>query len=260
MSNLRIKNHYYRYPKYFKDFSRELILKKKVCSQCGKSDQLTVAHKDQNPDNNEPENLAVLCRSCHIKLDQPFHVFSMMTNKQTDNSHLEEKVALRLESLNLIDKQNIVVLEAFAGDGLIWQTVESQTNKSLIILKIDKKEGKKGVYLKGDNMKFISMFDFDRFDIIDLDAYGSPFNQLEVVFLKKFKGIVHCTFIQSGMGKLNNALLIHLGYSKNMIQKIPSLFNKNGRDKIYEYLANKGIENVFTVEVDRKTYFYFQTK
>lgn len=259
MSNPRIKKHYERYPKYFKDFSRELIKKIGKCQQCGSIKILTVAHLDQNPENNIPDNLKVLCRSCHIQYDQQFHVFSMMTNKQTDNSHLKDKINLRIDSLKHVSKNEVNILEAFAGDGVIWYLVQKQTTKKLNILRIDKKDGKKGVYLKGDNMKFISMFDFKHFDIIDFDAYGSPFNQLEIIFKKKFKGIVHCTFIQSGMGRLNNSMLEKLGYTKSMIKKIPSLFCKLGRDKFYQYLANENIVLINTIELDRKTYLYFVT-
>ncbi len=55
MNNPRISKHYKRYPKYWKDFSRENV-KGKVCEQCGvdgKKARLTTAHLDQNPQNNE---------------------------------------------------------------------------------------------------------------------------------------------------------------------------------------------------------------
>lgn len=35
--------------------------------------QLGVAHLDQNPGNNAPDNLRVLCRGCHLRHDAPFH-------------------------------------------------------------------------------------------------------------------------------------------------------------------------------------------
>ncbi len=187
-----------------------------------------------------------------------------MTNKKTDNSHLQEKIKLRLESVIGIDKPILTVLEAFSGDGLIWREVQKQSNKKISILKIEKKEGKKGVYLKGDNMKFISMFDFNNYDIIDLDAYGSPFNQLEVVFLKNFKGIVHCTFIQvcgmTGGNALHKKLLYQLGYTKEMIEKIPSLFNKNGFEKFKQYLAINGVKKIRFCSDENKHYLWSQIK
>lgn len=182
-----------------------------------------------------------------------------MNNHQTDNSHLQDKINLRIDSLKHIKANEVNILDAFTGDGVIWGAVQKKTSKKLNILRIDQKKGKKGIYLKGDNMKFISMFDLKQYDIIDLDAYGSPFNQLEVVFKKRYKGIVHCTFIQTGMGRLNNLMLQKLGYTKSMIDEIPSLFCKFGREKIYQYLAKEGVVLINTIEIDRKTYFYFVT-
>jgi len=37
------------------------------CSGCGREVQLDIHHKDQNPENNTPKNLGVLCRPCHIQ-------------------------------------------------------------------------------------------------------------------------------------------------------------------------------------------------
>jgi len=255
-----VKNHYDNYSKYWKDFSREYIKKVGLCQKQDETCKgiLTVAHVDQNTKNNTEENLLVLCRSHHIRLDQKYHVFSMSSNKKTDNSYLREKVNLRIESLNLIKKNEINVLEAFAGDGLIWDSVSKKTNKKINILKIELNEGKKGVYLKGKNEKFISLFDFKNYDIIDLDAYGIPFNQLEVIFEKKYKGIVHCTCIQSVLGKLPEKMLIKLGYTKTMIKKIPTLFNKNGLGKIENYLYLNGVKQIKGYFIDRKNYFYFK--
>ena len=149
---------------------------------------------------------------------------------QTDNSYLAEKVQLRIESLP--KKEVVTVLECFAGDGLIWKEVKRITKRNIKILRIDQKDDKKGIYLKGDNLKFLQSIDLDRFDIVDLDAYGSPFTQLlEIIHAKQFKGIVHCTFIQSMFGALNKRMLFDLGYTKAMIEKIPSLFNKGGIQK-----------------------------
>jgi len=182
-----------------------------------------------------------------------------MTDKKTDNSHLPEKAYLRIESIKKIKKPIVNVLEAFAGDGLIWREVQKKTDKKINILKIEKKDGKKGVYLKGDNMKFISMFDFTNFDIIDLDAYGSPYNQLQVVFKKQFTGIVHCTFIQNLYGCLNKKMLYQIGYKKEMIDKIPSLFNKNGFDKFKQYLAINGINKINSISPEEnKHYLWFK--
>jgi hypothetical protein len=229
------------------------------CKHDGKDKNiLTVAHLDQNPLNNDESNIKVLCRSCHIQYDQKYHVFSMSTNKKTDNSFIKEKAELRADSCLLLNKKKIKVLEAYAGSGVIWKEVQKLVPQLEIdILKIEKKGEKKGVYLKGDNEKFISLFDFENFDIIDFDAYGVPFNQLEVLFERKFTGFVHVTFIQTGMGRLPNGLLLKNGFSKEMIKKIPTLFCKNGMEKMNNYLYQNGVTEITGYFNERKNYFYF---
>lgn len=181
-----------------------------------------------------------------------------MSSLQTDNSHLAEKVRLRADSIRLIQKPQIRVCEAFAGDGVIWQAVKKQfPDKKISILRIDKKGDKKGIYLKGDNVKFLMSLDLSKFDVIDLDAYGSPTKQLDIVFKSSFSGIVHCTFIQSGFGMLDSSILSANGFSPEMINKCPTLFCKNGLQKMQNYLSNKGVLRIYGYFIDRKNYFWF---
>lgn len=181
-----------------------------------------------------------------------------MSKVQTDNSYFDEKVLLRIETVNNINKNEINVLDAFSGDGLIWNRVKSITDKKINVLRIDEKQDKKGIYLKGNNLKFINRLDLQFFDIIDLDAYGSPYNQLKLIFKKKYKGIVHCTFIQSGMGRIDNGLLLEIGYEKKMIDKAQTLFSRNGMLKMERYLAKKSVDKIIGYFIDRKNYFYFK--
>lgn len=176
---------------------------------------------------------------------------------QTDNSYLEEKVQLRLDTVNLIDKDVISVLECYAGDGYIWSEVRLRTKKEIKVLRIDQKPDKKGVYLKGSNMKFIKSMDFSKFDIVDLDAYGIPFEQLEVVFEKQFKGYVHVTAIQSVMGALPYGLLEANGIPARMYKKTPILFSKHGLQKLSNYLQQHGVEKITGFFIEKKNYFWF---
>lgn len=182
-----------------------------------------------------------------------------MKQVQTDNSELEKKVELRLKALP--DKNQVLVLECYAGDGVIWEKVKQQTEKEIKILRIDQKPDKKGVYLKGDNLKFIKSIDLSVFDIIDLDAYGSPFNLLEVVFQQNYKGIVHVTFIQTMQGALHKKMLNKLGFTNKMIEKCQTLFNQDGIGKLLSYLSLNGINQVYGYFLqNRKNYFFFDIK
>lgn len=42
-----------------------------VCDKCGSTKHVEVSHKDQNASNDTSENLWYLCRSCHMKYDEP---------------------------------------------------------------------------------------------------------------------------------------------------------------------------------------------
>lgn len=177
------------------------------------------------------------------------------TKTNNDSALLESKILLRLESLP--EKKEVKVLEAFGGEGVLWNEVKKRTDKKIKILSIDANKYKR-VQLQGDNIKFLNAFDLNEFDIIDLDAWGSPFKQLQIIFSKKYKGIVHCTFIQTMKGGINKELLYANGYTKNMAEKIPSLFGRNGVDKLMNYLYKKGVRSVKIISEKRKNYFWFK--
>lgn len=177
-----------------------------------------------------------------------------VTKTNNDSALLESKIQLRLQSLP--DKQTVKILEAFGGEGVLWGIIKRRTGRDIKILSIDKEKYNR-VQLQGDNLKFISSFNLQEFDIIDLDAWGSPFPQLEIVFRQKYSGIVHGTFIQSMQGNVNKKLLFELGFTDRMIKKIPSLFNKDGFGKFKQYLAMHGVTRLTFVSQNNKNYFYF---
>jgi hypothetical protein len=180
---------------------------------------------------------------------------------QTDNDAAMFDIKIQLRERLIQEKQSYRILEAFAGDGALWQEIKRRhPEKNLQILRIDAKPDKKGVYLKGENTKFMASMDLAAFDIIDLDAYGSPFDQLELVFRSKFTGPVVCTFIQTMTGRLNTGFLEKLGYSSAMVKKCPSLFNSNGLAKMKAYLALQGVDKMLVFSQKRKNYFSFFRK
>jgi tRNA G26 N,N-dimethylase Trm1 len=179
--------------------------------------------------------------------------------KTNNDPHLiDQKIQLRIKSLP--NKDNILVLDAFSGEGVLWKEVQKRTDKKINILSIDKNDYKK-ISLKGDNRKFLLNFDLSKYDIIDLDSYGTPAEQLEILYKKNYKGIVHCTFIQSMYGSINKNILLEYGYSESMIEKIPTLFYKNGIGKMKNYIAKKfNVKNLTICSYGKKHYFYFISK
>ena len=128
-----------------------------------------------------------------------------MNSVQTDSSFFETKVKLRIDNLPAGDCN---VLDCYAGTGLIWRTIKERTKRRINVLGMDLKK-LQGIYLQGDNLKFLASMDISRFNIIDLDAYGVPYSQLEIIFSRKLQAetIIFVTFIQSIYGRLPHRML-----------------------------------------------------
>lgn len=179
---------------------------------------------------------------------------SKSRNLKTNNSHLEMKVNLRLN--NLPEKDNLCVLDAYAGKGLIWNTVKKRTAKKIKVLQVDRVDHP-NVDIATDNLKVLSGINLSRFDIIDLDAYGCPFAQLQILFNHNYVGKVFVTYIQTHQGRLPNGILKQSGFTMEMINKSITLFAKNPMAVMEQYLANNGIFSYSIKYVDRKHYMCF---
>lgn len=179
---------------------------------------------------------------------------------QTDNSKLNEKVALRLMTLNEITKEDIEVLEIFGGNGVCWRNVAKSTNKRIKTTRIDKKEGLSGEYIRGDNLKILPSLNFEKYDIIDVDAYGIPFEHLDLLFQRKLKNkVIIVTSIRSVLGALPKKLYETNGIEWNMVKKCQSLFSKNYIDLMLGYLFKNNIKEIKIYNhSDKKLYFYFK--
>ncbi len=92
--------------------------------------------------------------------------------QSADNTDRGEKIAIRKRLLAQIDAPS--VLECYAGDGAIWR----ECYQGLPCLGLDLKPIRDGrTLLQVDNRKFLRSADLCRFNVFDLDAYGSPWHQ-----------------------------------------------------------------------------------
>ena len=48
-----------------------ILEKERKCEVCGSTSHIDIHHKDGNFQNNTPENIMVVCRSCHLKIHNP---------------------------------------------------------------------------------------------------------------------------------------------------------------------------------------------
>ncbi|MFA5420332.1 MAG: hypothetical protein WC341_17900 [Bacteroidales bacterium] len=176
---------------------------------------------------------------------------------QTNNSYLADKVALRI---NHLPDGNLKVLECYGGEGKIWKAVRKITGRKIITLSIEIENDNDdlGFYLPGDNRAYLETLDLKKFDVIDLDAYGVPFDQMEQVFKSGYHGVVFVTFIQSVMGMMPVGLLHAIGFKEEMIKKCPTLFWKLGWKYFQEYLSLRGVTKIWHRSHARKHYICFE--
>lgn len=179
-----------------------------------------------------------------------------MTTK-TDNSFLRDKVQLRVNNLPPGDLR---VLDCYSGKGLIWAAVQRLTGRKITVLPIDKRGDKDDFHLPGDNLAYLETLDLSKFNVVDLDAYGVPFEQIECLVRRRYQGTVFVTAIQSVMGRLPNAMLEAVGFTAAQIDKAPTLLCKRGFEYMLQYLASIGVSRIRHRSVARKHYFVMEMK
>lgn len=164
---------------------------------------------------------------------------------KTDHSHLQQKLELRLQMLS--KQKNITVLDCYAGQGLIWQTIQTlRPDTNIDVTGIELKSITNKIHLKGDNLKFLPIMDLSRFDVIDMDAYSSPLKQLKIILSKQLKKqvVIFITIIQSGITGMPRRLLYDLEYTKAMVAKSPALFCHNTLKMWLAWLAVNGVKEL----------------
>lgn len=171
---------------------------------------------------------------------------------KTNNSYLYIKQEFRKKNIRNLKYKN--VLDAFCGNSEIWRDIKKDSYIGIDENLTDE------INLKGDNKKYLGILDLSKFNIIDLDAYGIPFYQLELIFNNKTlknNTIIFFTFIQSIFGLMPKKLLCLYGYTEKMIEKIPTLFNKRGFKIFKWYLALRGVRKIEYIKIDNKIYGMF---
>lgn len=157
-----------------------------------------------------------------------------MSTKKTNNAFPDLKKRLRQIDLPVPTR----LLDCFAGNHEMWAGVELER-----YYPIDKADYKR-LSVQSDNVKILKSLDLSQFNVIDVDAYGVPVKQLDVIFASKFRGTVYFTFIQTMFGILPNSLLFDYGYTPRMVAKTRTVFNKNGFEKFKNYLAKRGVKKI----------------
>jgi hypothetical protein len=170
---------------------------------------------------------------------------------KTDNSYLRDKVDLRI---NHLPAGEVRVLDCYSGKGLIWAAVKEVSGRKIHTLPIDQRKDKLDFHLHGDNLEYLETLDLAPFNVVDLDAYGVPFAQIDCLVRRKYKGVVFVTAIQSVMGNLPWGMLEKIGFTRAQIEKAPILFARRGWEFFLQYLAQIGVKKISHRSHNRKHY------
>lgn len=178
----------------------------------------------------------------------------MAQTKKTDNDYLRDKVDLRAEHLPAGD---IRVLDCFSGKGIVWRAVQKLSGREIQTLPIDIRDDLTAFHLDGRNQEFLNTLNLDKFNVIDLDAYGVPHEQLRILFDRGYVGTVFVTFIQTLFGMIPKSVLQDVGFSDAMIAKCPTICCKRGWDYFKQWLALNGVTSIVHRSHSRKHYLCF---
>lgn len=181
---------------------------------------------------------------------------------KTLNSFPLDKINLRIEALNKINKDVVKVLDCFHGYGKIWHEIQKRTDKKIELfgIEIDKEKKSNFNVVYGDNKKIIPSIDISKYDIIDIDAFGDSYNLIKTIYDKlKENTIVVYTHISVNMGGMNKELIKDtLGY--DIYKKCRTMFNSRFVDIFEAGLYKLGIREIVQMNKNNKIYGFFIKK
>jgi len=164
---------------------------------------------------------------------------------RTDNSLLQTKVRLRIDHM---PSGAVNVLDCYGGYGVVWSEVRKCTGRADITRTGIDREPRPGC-LRGDNRKWLLGMDLSRYNVIDLDAYGIPFDQLRILFERGYRGIVFYTFIQVGFRQVPFGLCDACGITQAMCAACPTLFGQLGWELWLQFLAANRVDETTFCEI-----------
>lgn len=159
---------------------------------------------------------------------------------KTDNGKNSAKLGIREYLLKYFEYSS--VLDCFCGDGFmfdnVWHSADEYTG-----IDIKKFFTKKRKVICADNLKFLKVESIKKYNIFDIDAYGSPYEQLSII-IKKLENeepktvgfsITDGTQIDLRMGRICKGMAEMTELSVNRIKKA---------HKLHDDLINIVIKNI----------------
>ncbi len=161
----------------------------------------------------------------------------------TDNANLAKKIGLRVTATEHIENKK--VLDLFAGENKIWKNIPTERYYG-----VEKEKGK-GKNLHLDNRKIIGALDLSGFNVIDCDAYGIPYEQIEMLFENptlQSGTVIIFTCISGVLNRLCVKAIKDYGIQKQY-KRSRVLFNKYSRDMFLSMLYNHGVRKIWSYKI-----------
>lgn len=102
-----------------------------------------------------------------------------------ENTFLNKKVKIREKFIDKNKKYN--VLDCFHGEGIVWNNI-IKDGYNINLYSIDLTSS---ATIKGNNKNILRNIDVNEYDIIDLDDYGMPIEQLYIISQKLKKILLY---------------------------------------------------------------------
>jgi hypothetical protein len=165
----------------------------------------------------------------------------------TDNSATDEKVGLRVEWLVSYGRETVRVLDCFGGEGVVWAAVsEACPDVRILRTGIERVKGKgdPNRTLYGDNLQWLPQIDLNEFDVVDLDAYGWPCRQVDMV-QERFPSMPMFTTVGiNGIGSVPHVAVEAAGMPPEWADLVPGPINKLAVEIWDAFLASRGYTEV----------------
>ena len=173
-----------------------------------------------------------------------------MKTRKTDNGNLSDKLHLRRKVLDeYFGKKQFSVFDCCQGKQVIWKYLRREYKCRYMGVDVKPEKGR----LKIDSRRLLQI-NADKFDVIDIDTYGSPVQHIKALLpLVKKRVILFLTYgqLRVGGGNYDHAIKKALGIPFEIPNAIGVSLSFQYFDQILAGTISAGIKIVECIEAPR---------
>ena len=166
-----------------------------------------------------------------------------MKSRKTDNSNLWAKLLLRRHLLDkYFGKKEFAVLDCCQGSQVIWSTLRREYKCRYMGVDVKPQDGR----LKIDSKRLLQI-NASKFDVIDIDTYGSPLQHIAALMpLIKKRVILFLTYgqVRMGGGNFDHSIKRILGFDFD----VPNSIGVSLQIRLFDELVSGVISPLATID------------